>query len=278
MYQDQLKPVAELDSIGNVKRRYVYGLKENVPDYYEQNGLRYRTITDHLGSVRMVIKESTGDVVTQIEYDEYGKENVAVRDTSLSSMFFGYAGGLADTETGLVRFGARDYSSITGRWTDKDQILFEGGDYNLYGYVVNDPINSFDTNGNLSTTQFALIGFGISFSQSKFLEGDSWGKAILKGVGGGLAGGFLGSLGAGIKVSTQAKALLGGIGFLTGLASSAISEGDDKSARPFISATNTAIWAMLLHGTSGGVVTEAVLSSFIAVSDLLFQEFFKTFK
>ncbi len=60
---------------------------------------------------------------------------------------FGFAGGLYDGDTGLVRFGARDYDPYTGRWTAKDPILFEGGDTNLYGYVLNDPINFVDPKG-----------------------------------------------------------------------------------------------------------------------------------
>ncbi len=34
-----------------------------------------------------------------------------------------------------------------GRWTAKDPILFEGGDWSLYGYVLQDPINWIDPDG-----------------------------------------------------------------------------------------------------------------------------------
>lgn len=46
-----------------------------------------------------------------------------------------------------MRFGARDYDAETGRWTAKDPILFGGGDTNLYGYVLNDPVNFNDPGG-----------------------------------------------------------------------------------------------------------------------------------
>ena len=46
-----------------------------------------------------------------------------------------------------MRFGARDYDAETGRWTAKDPILFDGGDGNLYRYILNDPINFIDPNG-----------------------------------------------------------------------------------------------------------------------------------
>jgi RHS repeat-associated protein len=49
----------------------------------------------------------------------------------------------------LTKFGYRDYDSYTGRWITKDPIDFEGGDSNLYGYVVNDPVNLIDEDGLL---------------------------------------------------------------------------------------------------------------------------------
>ena len=47
----------------------------------------------------------------------------------------------------MTRFGARDYDAEAGRWTAKDPILFDGGDTNLYGYVVGDPVNWVDPEG-----------------------------------------------------------------------------------------------------------------------------------
>jgi RHS repeat-associated protein len=68
---------------------------------------------------------------------------------------FGFAGGLYDADTGLVRFGARDYDAYTGRWTSKDPILFAGGDTNLYVYVGNDPVNEVDVDGKFP---WAVVG------------------------------------------------------------------------------------------------------------------------
>ena len=48
---------------------------------------------------------------------------------------FGFAGGLYDPDTGLTRFGARDYDPVVGRWTIKDPIRFEGGDANIYAIL-----------------------------------------------------------------------------------------------------------------------------------------------
>jgi RHS repeat-associated protein len=68
-------------------------------------------------------------------------------DTNPGFQPFGFAGGLYDTDTGLVRFGARDYDAVTGRWTAKDPILFGGGTTNLYEYADNNPVNRKDPTG-----------------------------------------------------------------------------------------------------------------------------------
>lgn len=47
----------------------------------------------------------------------------------------------------VYRFGARDYDPLVGRWASKDPIRFAAGDSNLYGYVMQDPINLVDPSG-----------------------------------------------------------------------------------------------------------------------------------
>jgi RHS repeat-associated protein len=103
-------------------------------------------ITDHLGSVRLVVNTGDGSVAQRLDYDAYGR---VLTDTNPGLQPFGFAGGLYDRHTGLVRFGARDYDLETGRWTAKDPIGFAGADTNLYGYVFHDPINLIDPNGQI---------------------------------------------------------------------------------------------------------------------------------
>jgi RHS repeat-associated protein len=144
LYKDQLNPIAELDGSGNVVSRFVYASKANVPDYMVKDGITYRILSDHLGSPRLVVNSATGEIVQRMDYDEFG--NVTL-DTNPGFQPFGFAGGIYDLHTGLVRFGARDYDAETGRWTSKDPIRFGGGDANIYAYVLGDPINYFDING-----------------------------------------------------------------------------------------------------------------------------------
>ncbi|MCI0544360.1 MAG: RHS repeat protein, partial [Actinobacteria bacterium] len=144
LYGDQLNPVAELDGVGAVVSRFVYGTTGHVPDYMVRGGVTYRLISDHLGSVRLVVNAGDGTVAQRLDYDAFGR---VLTDTNPGFQPFAFAGGLYEYQTGLVRFGARDYDPETGRWTAKDPIGFAGGDANLYGYVVADPINAMDPSG-----------------------------------------------------------------------------------------------------------------------------------
>ena len=91
-----------------------------------------------------MVNSVTGAITQRIDYDTFG--NVTA-DSNPGFQPFGFAGGIYDPATGLVRFGARDYDARTGRWTAKDPIGFAGGDANLYRYARNDALNLIDPSG-----------------------------------------------------------------------------------------------------------------------------------
>ena len=144
LYQGAFQPVAELDPAGNVVSRFVYGARANVPEYLIKGGQTYRIVADRLGSPRLVVNVANGQVAQRLDYDAWGN---VTQDTNPGFQPFGFAGGLYDRDTGLVRFGWRDYDPVSGRWTSKDPIGFRGGDSNLYAYVSNDPVNYIDPTG-----------------------------------------------------------------------------------------------------------------------------------
>ncbi|MCU7850128.1 MAG: hypothetical protein KZQ89_19490 [Candidatus Thiodiazotropha sp. (ex Lucinoma kastoroae)] len=144
LYKDQLNPIAELDGTNNIISRFVYGTKINVPDYMIREGISYRIVSDHLGSPRLVINTETGEVVQRMDYDAWGN---VILDNNPGFQPFGFAGGIYDQHTGFVKFGARDYDPVAGRWTAKDPIEFNGKDANLYAYARLDPVNWFDPTG-----------------------------------------------------------------------------------------------------------------------------------
>ncbi|MBK6423667.1 MAG: RHS repeat-associated core domain-containing protein [Gemmatimonadetes bacterium] len=146
LYQNQLNPIAELDSAGALVSRFVYGSRANVPDYLVRGGAVYRLVTDHLGSVRAVVDTATGAVAQWTSYDAWGN---VLADSGAGFQPFGFAGGLTDGATGLVRFGARDYEPQVGRWTAKDLVGFYGNELALYTYASSDPLNAVDPSGLL---------------------------------------------------------------------------------------------------------------------------------
>ena len=187
LYKDQLNPVAELDSQGNIVSRFVYGSKLFVPDYMVKAGKTYRIISDHLGSVRLVVDSVTGTIAQRIDYDSFGN---ILNDTNPAFQPFGFAGGLYDQHLSTARFGARDYDPRTGRWLTKDPIGLAGG-LNSYAYVEGDPVNFVDPNGLycLSSQQIDQISAAIGSSVGSGIDG-----AIL----GGRIGGLYGAIGLGI--------------------------------------------------------------------------------
>lgn len=145
LYMDNLRIAAETSAAGTIRKRFVYATRSNVPDYWQTpSGVLYRIISDDLGSPRLVVRVSDGVVMQTLRHDPFGR---VIEDTKPGYQPFGFAGGLYDKDTKLVRFGAREYDPETGRWLSKDPILFAGGDPNLYGYVLNDPVNLFDPAG-----------------------------------------------------------------------------------------------------------------------------------
>ncbi|MCZ7619695.1 MAG: hypothetical protein M5U32_15880 [Myxococcota bacterium] len=145
LYGDQLRIVAELDGSNDVVSRFVYATRVNLPDFMVKGGVTYRILSDQVGSVRLVVNADNGAIVQRIDYDSFG---VVTQDTNPGFQPFGFAGGLMDPDTGLVRFGARDYDPQVGRWTSKDPIRFDGRIPNLFAYGYQDPINQIDPNGH----------------------------------------------------------------------------------------------------------------------------------
>lgn len=145
IYKDGLNPIAELDENGNIKSQFIYATKVNIPDYMIRDSKTYRLISDHLGSIRLVVDSNTGGVIQKMDYDIQGN---VLADSNPKFQPFGFAGGIYDTDTCLILFGARTYNPLFGCWMSKDPILFAGKDTNLYRYAKADPINYIDPTGN----------------------------------------------------------------------------------------------------------------------------------
>jgi RHS repeat-associated protein len=144
LYQTKIRIAAETDANGNVVSRFIYVGRKNTPKFMIKSGQTYEIVADQVGSPRLVVNASDGTVAQQIDYDEFGR---ILFDSNPGFQPFGFAGGLYDTATGLVRFGARDYDPYVGRWLSKDPIGLSSST-NTYEYASNDPINFVDSSGH----------------------------------------------------------------------------------------------------------------------------------
>jgi RHS repeat-associated protein len=182
LYRDPLRPAAELDGAGAVRSRFVHGLRPNLPIYMVRDGHAYLLVADHVGSPRLVIDAQSGDVAQRLSYTSFGE---VVVDTNPGFQPFGFAGGIYDPDTGLVRFGARDYDPELGRWTAPDPLGFAAGDPNLYAYVNSDPVNGIDPWGletwGIGMSYSAGAGTGLSGSTLIVVD-DNWNVGLASSV------------------------------------------------------------------------------------------------
>ena len=187
--------IAVTDSSNNVIQTFVYGSHMHSPDYMVAGGVTYQIVTNHLGSPVVVVNTASGNVSQEIVYDEFGK---VLSDSNPGFQPFGFAGCLFDQDTKLCKFGAREYDPSVGRWLSKDAILFDGGDSNLYGYVMQDPVNFIDPTGEVLIAPIiggALLGGGFDLATQLIQNGGnfnnvSWTSVAKSAAIGGALGGF----------------------------------------------------------------------------------------
>jgi RHS repeat-associated protein len=202
LWQGLTRLLAVYDGFDNLLMRFEYA-DGRMPLAMTAEGVTYFLTYDQVGSLRMVA-DSAGNVVKKINYDAFGN---IIEDTNPAFMVpFGFSGGLHDRDTGLIRFGYRDYDPDIGRWTAKDPIGFAGGATDLYGYVLNDPANFIDPTGEygLGGAIIGAIAGGYGGALSGIQSGNLT-SGIIGGVAGAAAGAILGTF------MPQASSAVGGM-------------------------------------------------------------------
>ncbi len=140
---------------GTVTRRFFSGGEQI-------SGTNYFFTRDHLGSIREMT-DASGTIQARYDYDPYG------RRTKLSGNLdsdFGFTGHYVHAPTGFHLALFRVYDPDTARWLSRDAI--DG--INLYGYVLNNPINLFDPYG--------LYGCETKFWADLSVNGSWWQKTV----------------------------------------------------------------------------------------------------
>lgn len=108
----------------------------------------YVTCQDGNGNIVQLIDIATTTIAARYEYSPFGS---VIRATGARASWnrFRFCSKWQDSETDFSDFGLRWYRADWGRWINRDPIAENGG-ANLYGYVLNDPINAWDYLGMYS--------------------------------------------------------------------------------------------------------------------------------
>jgi RHS repeat-associated protein len=101
---------------------------------------------DGLGSVTE-LTTNTGSVAKAYAYDAYGN---MLESPGTVEQPYTYTGHEFDTESGLYDARARFYDSAAGRFFQKDSRGLPRGEWNLYQYVFNNPVNLDDPLGEFA--------------------------------------------------------------------------------------------------------------------------------
>jgi RHS repeat-associated protein len=178
-----LQAVAELQG-GAMGAVYHTGLMiDEVLARYTHAGDRVH-LTDLLGSV-MALTDDDGAIRTRYGYSAYGEMEQWGEGSDNPLQYT----GRENDETGLYHYRARYYDPELKRFISRDPIGLLGG-FNLYGYVLGDPINNIDmlglnafavtwanNGGPRSGDGSVSIGIGATIGTTK-IKSDTWAPGI----------------------------------------------------------------------------------------------------
>jgi RHS repeat-associated protein len=162
---DGEKPILEYNGTGALIGWNLYGkgIDEILMRGYLPNTtwVSYLCQQDHEGSVTHLL-DFSGNVIESYKYNAFGKPVIynaagAVISASAYSNRFMFTGReWAQGSLGFYEYRARAYHPGLGRFLSEDPKGFDAGDYNLFRYCGNDPVDRSDPTGL----------FGISSEQS----------------------------------------------------------------------------------------------------------------
>lgn len=138
--------VAEIDAAGAITKTYGYKPGDSWthdPLFMEEGGQYFYYHNDHLGTPQKMTA-TNGAVVWSAYYDSFGDAEVDVATVENNLRF---PGQYYDAESGLHWNRFRYYDPVIGRYLRLDPIGFSSGNFNLFLYVLNNPISMIDPFG-----------------------------------------------------------------------------------------------------------------------------------
>ncbi len=99
-------------------------------------------LTDRLGNT-VALSDASATLSTSYSYEPYGRVTQTGAPDDNARAFT----GRENDGTGLLYYRARYYDPTSGRFLSEDPLGLAGGDFNLYLYVLADPMNLVDPDG-----------------------------------------------------------------------------------------------------------------------------------
>ena len=159
---------ADFDAAANLETRYMFGDElDALIARSRPTGETDWYLADKLGTVRDLV-DSHGILLNHVDYDSFG--GVRAQSDSGQGDRFLFTGREYCDETGLYYYRGRYYDSGLGRFVSEDPTGFAGGDFNLYRYVNNSPLNGTDPTGEQAMIEYivdtvCVAGGAISFAK-----------------------------------------------------------------------------------------------------------------
>ncbi|MBC2711714.1 MAG: PKD domain-containing protein [Desulfosarcina sp.] len=146
---------ADFDSFANLETRYMFG--DEIDALFARSRPTGETnwyLADKLGTIRDLV-DGDGTLLNHVDYDSFGGVR-AQTDAGHGDRFL-FTGREYESETGLYYYRGRYYDHWLGRFISEDPTGFEGGDFNLYRYVNNSPLNGTDPTGECAMKEYAEL-------------------------------------------------------------------------------------------------------------------------
>ena len=167
VYDANRRPIVEYSAALDKHAFVTYGANEYHPAYLTQDGNDYVVVTDSMGNTRGLVDAVDGSWRAAYRYAPYGglvqegyfNEAGEEIGQSLLASSFGFAGGIRDADTGMVWLQNRWYMPETGRWNRMDPSLFLSGQWNVYSYAYNNPVNFYRHGWSLGTHSCRLCSW-----------------------------------------------------------------------------------------------------------------------
>ena len=144
---DGEKPILEYNSSAALVGRNVYGKGVDEiltrTDYTVNQTYYYQQ--DHEGSVTH-LTSATGTVIESYRYDAFGAPTTMSSSGTYNNRFK-FTGREYTATFSFYEYRARAYHPGLGRFMSEDPKLFDAGDYNLFRYCHNDPLDLTDPMG-----------------------------------------------------------------------------------------------------------------------------------